>query len=178
MKDDLKVSRSTIRLVIGDITDIEIDSFVYYAQSNLKLGSGFGTAITLRGGPSVQEELDKIGELQTTEAVVTEAGNLKAKSIIHAVGPAFQEENIEDKLRTTIANSLKKAEAKGITSIAFPPMGAGFYGVPLNISADITLKSIANYLSGDTRIKEVVVCLLDNREYKPFHEKLAALLQA
>ena len=178
MQDDLRVKKSTIRLVIGDITDIEIDSFVYYAQSNLKLGSGFGTAITLRGGPSVQEELDKIGELQTTEAVVTEAGNMKAKSIIHAVGPGFQEENIEDKLKTTIANSLKKAEAKGIASIAFPPMGAGFYGVPLNISADITLESIADYLSGDTRIKEVVVCLLDNREYKPFQEKLAALQQA
>ena len=178
MQDDLRIGESTIRLVTGDITDIEIDSFVYYAQSNLKLGSGFGTAITLRGGPSIQEELNKMGELQTTEAVVTAAGNLKAKSIIHAVGPAFQEENIEDKLRTTITNSLEKAEARGITSIAFPPMGAGFYGVPLNISADITLKSITDYLSGDTKIKEVVICLLDNREYKPFQEKLAALQQA
>ena len=166
MQDDLRIRESTIRLVTGDIIDLEIDSFVYYAQSNLKLGSGFGTAITLRGGPSIQEELNKIGELQTTEAVVTAAGNLKAKSIIHAVGPAFQEENIEDKLRTTIANSLKKAETKGITSVAFPPIGAGFYGVPLNTSADITLKSIADYLSGDTRIREVVICLLDNREYK------------
>lgn len=178
MKDDLKIKKSTIRLVKGDITDIEIDSFVYYAQSSLKLGSGFGTAITLRGGPSIQEELNKIGELKKTEAVVTAAGNLKAKSIVHAVGPAFQEENIEDKLRTTIANSLEKAEAKGITSIAFPPMGAGFYGVPLNTSADITLNSIAKYLSGDTKIKEVVICLLDNREYKPYQEKLAALQQA
>ena len=178
MKDDLKIKNSLIRLVKGDITDIEIDSFVYYAQSSLKLGSGFGTAITLRGGPSIQEELNKIGELKTTEAVVTAAGNMKAKSIIHAVGPAFQEENIEDKLRATIASSLEKAEEKGITSIAFPPMGAGFYGVPLNTSADITLNSIADYLSGDTKIKEVVICLLDNREYKPYQEKLAALQQA
>lgn len=178
MSDTMKVGNSTIRLVKSDITDIEIEAFVYYAQPDLVLGSGFGTAISMRGGPSVQEELKEHGVIKTTEAIVTSAGEMKAKYIIHAVGPRFQEENLENKLRATILNSLKQADEKGIKSIAFPAMGAGFYGVPLDTSAQITLTTVADYLSGDTKIEEVVVSLLDSREYKPFQEKLATLVQS
>jgi O-acetyl-ADP-ribose deacetylase (regulator of RNase III) len=173
--DELKIKDSNLRLMQGDITDLEIDSFVYYAQHDLRLGSGYGTAISMRGGPSIQEELDKLGPLETTDAVVSQAGEMKAKYIIHAVGPRFQEEDIPEKLEKTVLNSLKQAEEKGIPAIAFPAMGVGFYGVPLDISARVTLGTIKEYLSGETKIKDVVVCLLDNREYKPFQSQLAAL---
>jgi O-acetyl-ADP-ribose deacetylase (regulator of RNase III) len=102
MPDELKVNKSIIRLIKTDITDLEIDSFVYYAQHDLALGSGFGTSISIRGGPSVQEELKKYGSVNTTDVVVTAAGEMKAKQIIHAVGPRFQEEELESKLKATI----------------------------------------------------------------------------
>jgi len=172
MPDELTINRSTLRLVKGDITCLDTESFVFYARHDLVLGSGYGTAISLRGGPSVQDELKQLGPLSTGEAMVTSAGEMRAKYIIHAVGPRFQEDDLEGKLRTTVLNALRQAETKGITAIAFPAMGAGFYGVPLPVSARVTLESIRDYLSGATRIKEVVVCLLDNREFTPFLSQL------
>jgi O-acetyl-ADP-ribose deacetylase (regulator of RNase III) len=175
MVDELKVNGSKIRLLQADITELDIDSFVYYAQHNLKLGSGFGTAISVRGGPSVQEELKNFGEVGTCDVVVTGAGELKARHIVHAVGPRFQEENTETKLKTTILNALRKAEESGIKAIAFPAMGVGFYGVPLDLSASVTIGTIKEYLSGQTGIKDVVICLSTSREYKPFQSKFSTL---
>jgi len=175
MTDSIKVKNSNLRLLKGDITDLDIESFVYYATENLALGSGFGTAISVRGGPKIQKELDEIGKLKITEAVISSAGEMKAKYIIHANGPKFQEENLPEKLKQTIINSLKKAEEKGIKAIAFPPMGAGFYGVPLDQSAEITLTTIKEYLSGETKLEDAVVCLNDNREYIPFEKKFLSI---
>jgi O-acetyl-ADP-ribose deacetylase (regulator of RNase III) len=175
MADEKKVKESVLRLAMTDITNLEIDSFVYYAQHDLALGSGFGTAISVRGGPSVQKELNEMGPLKTTEVIVSGAGELKAKHIIHAVGPRFQEEDLEAKLKTTVENCLKAADAQDIKQIAFPPMGAGFYGVPLDVSARITLGTIENYLAGDTGIREVTICLYGNREYQPYQKQLASL---
>jgi len=177
MSDQLTINGRTLRLIKGDITDLEIESFVYYAQHSLALGSGYGTAISVRGGPSVQEELKQYGTIGTCDAVVTAAGEMKAKYIVHAVGPRFQEEDTESKLRTTIQNALKQAEVKGITAIAFPAMGVGFYGVALPVSARVTLETVKAYLSGPSKIKDIVVCLLDNREYKPFQSQFMTLGQ-
>lgn len=178
MADELRVKNSTLRLLVVDIADLEIEAFVYYARHDLALGSGFGTAISIRGGPAVQKELKEHGELATTEVLVTGAGEMKAQYIVHAVGPRFQEEDTEAKLKQTIVNSLCAAEDKGIKSIAFPAMGCGFYGVPLDLSARVTLETVKEYLSGQTNIREVVICLLDSREYKPFQSYFEALVQA
>ena len=107
---DLQVNQSVVRLLRTDVTDLEVDAFVFYAQSDLALGSGFGTAVSVRGGPTVQKELAELAPVPTGEAVVSTAGNLKADFIIHAVGPRFQEEETEAKLRTTVRNTLKRAE--------------------------------------------------------------------
>jgi O-acetyl-ADP-ribose deacetylase len=178
MSDSFNVNKSALRLLKGDITDQEVEAFVYYAANDLILGSGYGNAIAVRGGPGVQEELKEFGTIKTTEAVVTSAGNMKAKNIIHAVGPKFQEEDLTDKLKTTVLNALKKAEEKGFKQVAFPPMGTGFYGVPLPQSADITLNTIKDYLAGDTKIEEIVIYLQDTREFKPYQEQLSALESA
>ncbi len=172
MPDETKVKNSTLRLVKGDLTDMDIESFVFYARDDLELGSGFGTAITLRGGPTISEELKKMKKLEPTQAVVSSAGELKATYIIHANGPKFQEKDMEGKLEKTILNSLKQAEKKGVKSIAFPPMGSGFYGVPLPTSAKIMIETISGYLAGDTKIEDVVICLIDNHELKAFQEKM------
>jgi len=178
MSDSMKIHNSTIGLVKGDITLLEVQAFVFYAQHDLQLGSGFGTAVTLRGGPSIQKELNPLAPAQTTQVVISEAGKLKADFILHAVGPRFQEEDIEGKLRTTVLNCLSEADAKGISSIAFPAMGAGFYGIPLPVCAEVTLRAISDYLCQETSFKDVVICLLDNREYKPFAEYLSTMASA
>jgi O-acetyl-ADP-ribose deacetylase (regulator of RNase III) len=175
MTEEKKINQSMLRVVKGDITDTEVEAFVYYATTDLQLGSGFGNAIAIRGGQSIQKELEQFGTVETGESVITAAGKLKSKYIVHAVGPKFQEENLEAKLKTTIVNALKRAEEKGIEQIAFPPMGVGFYGVPLDESAGITLGTIKEYLAGDTKLREVMVVANDAREYKPFETRLRAL---
>lgn len=175
MTEKKQIKNSTLSVIKADVTATEIDAFVFYARDDLKLGSGFGNAIALRGGPSIRKELENLGPLKVTEVVVTTAGNMKAKHIIHANGPKFQEENIEQKLKTTINNVLKAAESNGIESIAFPPMGAGFYGMPIDASAKITLETIAEYLSKGSEIKDVVVCANDTREYNALAPALQGL---
>ena len=163
---------TTLRLVRDDITTLAVDAFVFYAQPDLKLGSGFGNAISLRAGPAVQEELNTLGPRAVTDVVLTGAGKLKAKHVLHAVGPTFQEEGLPEKLAATIRNALRLAENKGLKRIAFPPMGAGFYGVPLAQSIQITLDSIRDHLAGKTTLEEVILCANDGREYRPFQARL------
>ncbi len=162
------MKENKFRLERGDLTAMDIESIVFYARHDLILGSGYGNAITLRGGPSIQEELKSYGTINTCDVVVTNAGNLKSKYIIHAVGPRFQEADLEVKLRATISNTLKAANEKQISRIAFPLMGTGFYGIPLELCARVMVEVIDNHLSGTTSLKEVVICALDNREYKAF----------
>ncbi len=175
MANEVKINNSSLSVVKADVTDIVIDAFVFYARSDLKLGSGFGNAIALRGGPSVRKELEGRGPLNVTEVVMTTAGSMKAGHIIHANGPKFQEENTNQKLKTTIINALKIADANGMESVAFPPMGAGFYGVPIDISAMITIETIADFLGSGPGIKEVVICGNDNRELKALQTVLETI---
>jgi O-acetyl-ADP-ribose deacetylase (regulator of RNase III) len=168
MPEEKKIHSCTLRLIQQDITDFEIEAFVFYAQTNLELGSGFGSAITRRGGQSIKKELDQIGSLPVTGVAITGGGSLKAKYIIHAVGPAFQEEQLEEKLRVTIDHVLRKAEEKEIRHIAFPPMGAGFYGVPLTTSLNIMTGAFEDYLVRGGKMEEIVICANDPREYRAF----------
>lgn len=175
VSEGVRIGRSVVRLVRGDITELDVDAFVFYAQADLALGSGFGTAISVRGGASIKKELDQLGPVQTGEAVVSGAGKLKATWIIHAVGPRFNEPDTEGKLRKTVAASLEAAEAKGAKRVALPPMGAGFYAVPLDLCARVMVEAIKGYLEGKTEIQEVVLCAMDRREFAPFESQLASL---
>jgi len=175
VSQQVSVHRSVVRLIRGAITDLDVEAFVFYAQHNLALGSGFGTAISVRGGPKIQEELHELGPLQTGDAIVTGAGKLKANWIVHSVGPRFNEPDTEDKLRTTVLNTLKAAQEKGIRQIALPPMGTGFYMVPLDLCARVMIDTIAGYLKGETAIEDVVICVMDSREFAPFQSQLASL---
>lgn len=170
-----QVNRSVVRLIKGDITDLEVDAFVFYAQPDLVLGSGFGGAIAMRAGASVQKELDELGPVATGEAVVSGAGKMKAEHIIHAVGPRFQEEDMEPKLRTTMLSTLKCAEEKAVGTLAFPAMGSGYYGIPPALSAKVMVEVLQDHLKGDTSLTEVVICVLDTPQYNSFEAALAAL---
>jgi len=177
VSEQVQIHRSIVRLVRADITELDVDAFVFYAQPDLALGSGFGTAISVRGGPSIKEQLDRLDPVETGAAVVTGAGKLKAKCIIHAVGPRFNEADTAAKLRTTVLSALQAAEPKGVQRIALPPMGTGFYGIPLPLCARVMVAAIKSYLEGDTAIQEVVLCVMDQRELGPFEAQLASPTQ-
>lgn len=166
-----KINETNVRLEQGDLTAMEIESIVHYATSDLVLGSGFGSAIAARGGASIQAELKTLGSLDTGESVVTSAGGLNSSYIVHAVGPRFQEDDTEQKLDKTVKSALQAASEKGITKIAFPPMGSGFYGIPLNTCAKVMFGAIKEFLSQGSSLKEIIVCVLDNREYRVFQEE-------
>jgi O-acetyl-ADP-ribose deacetylase (regulator of RNase III) len=170
-----RVNRTMLRLIRDDITDLDVDAFVFYAQPDLALGSGFGTAISVRGGATVQKELEELAPVATGEAVVTGAGNLKARQIIHAVGPRFQEEDTESKLRATLTSVLRLAEKEGVKRLALPAMGAGYYGIPPELCARVMADTISNHLQDDTGLEEVIICVLDSRQHDAFAGPLSAL---
>jgi O-acetyl-ADP-ribose deacetylase (regulator of RNase III) len=168
MSEIKNINGAEVHLLIGDITDMEVEAFVFYCEPNLKLGAGFGNAISMRAGLAVQKACNEIGKVEPSGAVITEAGKLKSKNIVHANGPKFQELDTGDKLKKTMINAMKAAQDKGITQIAFPAMGAGFYGVPLALCAEAMFDSIKQYTENSSNFKEIKIVLLDNREYRAF----------
>lgn len=167
-----KIGDKSLRLVREDITEMEVDAFVFDITEDVKLGSGFGAAIQQRGGIVIQKELDEIGSCPTGEAVVTEAGILKADWIIHANGPKFREEDEEDKLRQTIQSALARAEEKGVKRLAFPPMGTGLYQVPLDLCSRVMVDTISEHLANGSTLEEVLIVAPDGREFDPFKAQI------
>lgn len=172
---EYRIGNSTIKLQHGDLTSLPVDAFVFYAREDLNLGSGYGTAIQGRGGVAIKKELDKIGNVKMGEAVITGAGKLNSKYIIHACGPKFQEAGLEEKLRKCVYSSLKLADASGLASLAFPPMGCGFYGVPLDLSATVMLDCLKSFLENGSTLEEVIICVIDYRDYVPFRNVMRTL---
>ena len=168
------INGRAIRLEKGDLTALPVDAFVFYAREDLKLSSGFGTAIESRGGGSIKKELEGIGPIGIGQAVITGAGKMKAKNIIHACGPKFQESDTEPKLRACIQSALEVADKAGCKTVAFPPLGTGFYGVPLDLCAKVMLEVIQRFFERQSSLQEVIVCVLDNREFKAFQPKFQA----
>jgi len=166
------VGNKKLRLVNGDITEMEVEAFVFDITPDVKLGSGYGAAIQQRGGIVIQKQLDEIGSCPTGEAVVTEAGVLKANWIIHANGPKFREEDEEAKLRKTVTSALARAEEKGVKTLAFPPIGTGLYQVPMDLCARVMVETISKHLANGASIEEVLIVARDPREHGPFKTQI------
>ncbi len=160
-----------LRMVRGDITEVEVDAFVFDITEDAKLGSGFGGAIQQRGGIVIQKELDEIGSVPTGDAVVTQAGILNAEYIIHVNGPKFREEDEKGKLERSVRSVLARAEEKGMKHVAFPPIGTGMYQVPMDLCADVMVETISSHLANGSGLEEVLIVLQDPREITPFEAK-------
>ena len=171
----VQIGNGAIRLLQGDITEMRVDAIVNAANAQLILGGGVAGAIRRKGGPSIQEECDKIGGTFVGGAVITGAGNLPARYVIHAVGPRLGEGNEDEKLTNATLNSLKLAEAKGIKSIAFPAISTGIFGYPVDRCADIMLNASADFLKTAQTVKDIYFCLWDDAAYKVFEDKLLSL---
>jgi O-acetyl-ADP-ribose deacetylase (regulator of RNase III) len=167
-----KIGDRVVRLVRDDITDMAVDAFVYDITDDLRLGSGHGSAIQQRGGVKVQEALDAIGTCPVGEAVITTAGLLKAKHIIHANGPKFCEPDEEGKLRRAARAILRLADENGIETLALPPMGTGLYQVPVELCARVLVDAVLEYLAGETGLREVLFVVPDSRERGAFEARI------
>jgi len=169
-----KVHETVLRLQEGDLTAMPVDAFVFYAREDLQLGSGYGTAIQSRGGISIREELDRVGHLDMGQAIITGAGKLQAKHIIHVCGPKFQEPETEQKLRQAMRSALTIAEEHQLRTIAFPPLGAGFYGVPLDLCARVMVETLRDFLEKPTTLKEITICVVDRRDFAGMQKRIEA----
>jgi O-acetyl-ADP-ribose deacetylase (regulator of RNase III) len=123
-------AKQRIRIVEGDITLLDAEAIVNAANKQLRLGGGVAGAIRARGGPSIQEECDRLAPIDVGQAVITGGGNLKARYVIHAVGPVNGEGDEEAKLARATTNSLLIARDRRIRSLAFPAISTGIYGSP------------------------------------------------
>lgn len=174
---NLATKKPEVRLIRGDITMLDVDAFVFYAQPDLVLGSGFGGAIAVRGGVSIQKELNELaahGPLPVGAAVVTGGGKLKARHIIHAVGPRFKEADTEGKLRRTVLACLEAASEHGVKTLAFPLMGSGYYGVPLAVSSRVMLEAFDSHSARGAGLQEIIVCVFDTPQFQAFTAAQAA----
>jgi O-acetyl-ADP-ribose deacetylase (regulator of RNase III) len=170
------INKSIIEFVEGDITEMDTDAIVNAANATLQLGAGVAGAIRRKGGPKIQEECDKIGGTFVGGAVITTGGNLKARYVIHAVGPRMGEGNEDEKLKNATLNSLKVAEENKLKSVAFPAISTGIFGFPLDRCAQIMLSTTIEYLKGKTDIKQVVFCLFGRESLEIFLNELEKLL--
>ena len=133
----------------GDITDIEVDAIVNAANTRLLLGSGVAGAIRRKGGDSIQRECDKIGSIPLGKAIVTGAGKLNAKYVIHAAGMHLGGSVSEEPLREATNNSLLRADEKGVKTVALPAIGTGVGGFPLNRCAQVMIDIVVEYLKNE-----------------------------
>ena len=160
----------SIEFIKGDITDMDTVAIVNAANSSLMGGGGVDGAIHRAAGPGLNAECARIGSCKTGQAVITSGCNLKAKYIIHTVGPVWRggTYNEADLLASCYKSSLKLAEDKGIKTIAFPSISTGVYGYPIEQAADIAIKSVADHLKNGSKIEKVTFVLFSDADYKTY----------
>ncbi|MEW6536076.1 MAG: macro domain-containing protein [Candidatus Auribacterota bacterium] len=167
-----QIENTFVELNIGDITESDTDAIVNPANSALQLGGGVAGAIRKKGGPLIQRECDKIGHCEVGHAVITSAGELKARYVIHAVGPRMGEGDEDDKLSDTVLNALKLAEEHCLQSITFPAVSTGIFGYPIDRCASVMLSTVAGYIKNGTNIRKICICLFDSHAYETFRMEL------
>ena len=174
---DVKIGKATLSIIEGDITLEETDAIVNAANSGLRGGGGVDGAIHRAGGPAIMEECRKIGYCPTGQAVITTGGNLKARHVIHTVGPVYSggSRNEAGLLKSAYLESLKLASKKGLKSVSFPAISTGAYGYPLNEAARIALKTAIEFLTEHSEMERVNFVLFGKRTYDIFEEELQKL---
>jgi O-acetyl-ADP-ribose deacetylase len=168
----MQILNTELRLVQGDITELDVDAIVNAANSHLILGEGVAGAIRRKGGPDIQNECDRIGGTPVGTAVITSGGRLKARYVIHAVGPRMGEGNEDDKLRSATLNSLRVAEDNGLHSIAFPAISTGIFGFPLDRCARIMVGTTVDFLQRTSGLNSVVFCLFSADAFEVFQAEI------
>jgi O-acetyl-ADP-ribose deacetylase (regulator of RNase III) len=172
---DIQINNRWLRLMVGDITEQSTDAIVNAANSYLLHGGGVAGAIVRKGGMSIQFESFARAPVSVGQAVITGAGKLKCKYVIHAVGPRMGEGDEDEKLKNATLNSLKVANENKLNSLSFCAISTGIFGYPIDRCADIMLANVIAHLGGETSLNEVVFCLYDQKAYDVFAAALKKL---
>jgi O-acetyl-ADP-ribose deacetylase (regulator of RNase III) len=172
----LQLRNTVLELRQGDITQVAVDAIVNAANSALAGGGGVDGAIHRAGGPSILAECRRIGGCPTGSAVLTGAGDLSARHVIHAVAPIYQgQPNDSALLRSAYTTSLHLAEAAGDQSIAFPSLGTGAYGYPIQLAAPIALGTVADHVRANTGLALVIFVLFSAHNFGIYEQVLEQL---
>lgn len=150
-----------------DITSAHVDAIVNAANEALQLGAGVAGAIRTHGGPTIQEECDRIGHCGVGQAVVTGAGTLPARWVIHAVGPVWRggQEGEEIQLASAVLSALERAEEIGAKSVALPMISTGVFGFPIETATRITVAAARAFAQKARSVERIVFCLPDEEKY-------------
>jgi O-acetyl-ADP-ribose deacetylase (regulator of RNase III) len=177
--NEVKVKNTTISIIQGDITGQDTDAIVNAANSGLMGGGGVDGAIHRAGGPAILEECKRIvagqGRLPAGQAVITTGGNLKARHVIHTVGPVWRGggKGEPETLASAYRESLKLADENGLESVSFPSISTGVYGYPVDKAAAVAVGAVKGFLGGqETSVKKVVFVLFDSATYSAYADKL------
>jgi len=180
---EAEVNRTKVSMIQGDITKQAADAIVNAANSSLMGGGGVDGAIHRAGGPAILEECKRIvarqGRLPTGQAVITTGGNLKARYVIHTVGPVWHggSGNEAELLTSAYYECLKLATENQLASISFPSISTGAYGYPVDEAARIAIDTVVSFLEEQaTCLKEVVFVLFDSRTYQSYCSALQTCL--
>lgn len=165
-----RIGNKIIALVKGDITERDVDAIVNAANSYLQHGGGVAGAIVRKGGQIIQEESDKIGYVPVGSAAITTGGKLKARYVIHAVGPRMGEGDEDNKLKSAVRSVLLLASEKGLKSISMPAISSGIFGFPKDKCAKILITESANFLKENpgSSLEMVEFCVYDDNTAKFF----------
>lgn len=174
--DELRVNSSVIQLLQGDITQEETGAIVNAANKQLSPGGGVSGAIHKAAGPGLWEEAKRIGGCETGDAKITYGHNLKARYVIHTVGPVYSGSPEDPKLlRSCFIESLHLASTHDVKTISFPAISTGIFGYPLSEAADVSLRAVHDYLSEHPEIETVRFVLFSENNFTIFQKTLAKL---
>jgi O-acetyl-ADP-ribose deacetylase (regulator of RNase III) len=168
------INRSVLELVEGDIIHQDTEAIVNAANTSLLGGGGVDGAIHRAGGPQILEECKTIGGCPTGEARITSGGSLKARYVIHAVGPVYKDgrQHEPDLLASAYRSTLELASRHKIKSVAFPSVSTGVYGYPMEAAAEIALTAVRRYLEGHPEIQRVRFVLFGTMAYEVYERVL------
>ena len=175
---EFKVGKAVVRLVQGDITEQETEAIVNAANPSLMGGGGVDGAIHRKGGPTIREECARIRErewpdgLPVGEAVITSGGRLKAKYVIHTVGPIWRGGNKREPqlLAKAYRSSLSLAVSRGIKRISFPSISTGAYGYPVEKASRVALRAVKEFLEREDKLEEVRFVLFTESDLRVYEE--------
>ena len=181
---EFKAGKAVLEIIRGDITDVEADAIVNAANSSLRGGGGVDGAIHRKGGPRIDEECRRIREtewpdgLPTGKAVITSGGNLKAKYVIHTVGPVWMGGfHVEaELLKQAYRNSLKLAASRGLKVVAFPSISTGAYGYPVEEASRVAIQTVKDFLEKEDRIEKVILVLFSEGNFQVYVETAKSIL--
>lgn len=171
---EIRIGNSKLVLKQGDITKEEVDAIVNAANPSLLGGGGVDGAIHRAGGPEILEQCQKLGGCQPGDAKITTGGRLKAKYVIHTVGPIWAggKEDEPKILASAYRRSLEVASENKCKSVSFPSISTGAYGYPIAEAAKIALRTIVDYLKTHPEIEEVRMVLFTYDDFQVYAREL------